>query len=314
MKRAQLVRYALTFAILAGVGYFFWRAFTENWATLRAQQVRPSYPFILLTFAVIPLGALASTWAWHTSLNVLARGSARIDFRHSFGMVNTSSMTKYVPGKIWAYALQMFWLGDRGFSKSLIVFVNLINLGISLVANMLLGLTCWLVSADSWLLVAGLSLAALLLVDLALIAFSERLLAWLVGLVNRLFKRSLGYFQVSPGLMLQLHAAHLLAAFASGLAALLLCFAIGYPVSLVDGVRVTSSSLVADVAGYLAFMVPGGIGVREGLMFAMLGGAASGPLALVLPLAMRVVSMLSDLGIGAVAFKLLPPGAKHPPS
>jgi uncharacterized membrane protein YbhN (UPF0104 family) len=84
----------------------------------------------------------------------------------------------------------------------------------------------------------------------------------------------------------------------------LLCFGVGYDLSVRQGALVTAASLISDVAGYLAFMVPGGLGVKEGLMFAMLGGSASGPIALILPLAMRGIGMVSDIAIGGVALKL----------
>ena len=307
MSRAgKVVRYTVTAAVMLCVGYFFWQAFSQNWASIRAMELKPNYWLVALTFAVIPIGVLCSTWAWHASMNGLARGAAHIGYAQSFATVNTSSLTKYVPGKIWAYALQMYWLGSLGFSKSLILYVNFVNLGIALVVNMLLGMSCWLLATNRLYEVVAPCFALLLALDAAFILFSGRALDVLVGLLNRLLRRNIGYFRISPLLMLRLHAAHLLSAVTSGLAALLICFALGYPVSLQLGVLVTASSLISDVAGYLAFMVPGGLGVREGLMFAMLGGAASGPIALVLPLAMRVVTMVSDVAIGAVALKLLP--------
>jgi uncharacterized membrane protein YbhN (UPF0104 family) len=59
------------------------------------------------------------------------------------------------------------------------------------------------------------------------------------------------------------------------------------------------------VAGFLAIVVPGGIGVREGLMYAILGGELSGSLAIVMPVASRLLNMGVDIVLGAVAFKLL---------
>jgi hypothetical protein len=253
---------------------------------------------------LLPLGTLCSTWAWHASVKSLALGSAQIRFSQSFATVNTSSLTKYVPGKVWAYALQMYWLARLGFSKSLVLYVNLINMAVALITHVLLGLACWLIASDDFVDSVTLALAVLLILDVLCIWFSGSVLNFGVSLVNRVFKRNMGYFRISPALMLKLHAAHLLAAALAGLAAFLLCFGIGYDVSVRQGALVTAASLISDVVGYLAFVVPGGLGVKEGMMFAMLGGAASGPLAVILPLAMRVISMVADITIGAVALKL----------
>ena len=69
---------------------------------------------------------------------------------------------------------------------------------------------------------------------------------------------------------------------------------------------VVGSTLVADVAGFLAIIVPGGLGVREAMMYAILGGQASGALALILPVTSRLLNMGVDLLLGGIAFKLLP--------
>jgi hypothetical protein len=66
-----------------------------------------------------------------------------------------------------------------------------------------------------------------------------------------------------------------------------------------------ASLLLGDTIAFAALIVPGGLGVREGIMYAMLGGAASGPIALTLPLATRVLHMLVDVGLGGTALRLL---------
>ena len=307
------IKRTISVAIIACVGYFFWRTFRQNWSTLSGLELHPRYPFVALALGVVLVSALLLTFAWHLSVNSLSDRGHRIKFSQSIATVNTSSLTKYVPGKIWSYALQMYWLTTLGFSKSLVLYVNLVNLAIALLSNVLLGLVCWLVASDKFVGIASLALAGLLVLDLACIQFSGPVLDAAVKLLNRAFKRNVSYYRISRKLMLQLHGVHLLAAFTSGFSVFLLSFGVGYSVDARLGFLVTASSLIADVAGYLAFMVPGGLGVREGLMYAMLGGIKSGSIGLVLPLAARVASMSSDIVIGAVALKLLQGWTKPKP-
>jgi uncharacterized membrane protein YbhN (UPF0104 family) len=70
-------------------------------------------------------------------------------------------------------------------------------------------------------------------------------------------------------------------------------------------VLVGASSLIADVIGFVAFIVPGGLGVRESAMFLVLDGVSLSTLPLVLPIATRSVNMLSDVVLGGLALKLL---------
>jgi uncharacterized membrane protein YbhN (UPF0104 family) len=285
-------------------GYFFYRAFQRNWASIQQHEFKIA-PVYLIAAA---LGALATnllgTLAWATSLNALS--PSRIGFRQSIAAVNASGLTKYIPGKIWSYALQMYWLDGLGFSKAVIVYVNLVNLAISLGMSLIVGLVCLLISSVSLplLLLLG-SLGALLLFDVCAVLFNRILVNALITLVNRVLKRQFAYFRIERMLLVRLHLIHLLAAFTSGLGAYAFCFAIGYRISVDRGLVVIGSSLVADVAGFLAIVVPGGIGVREGLMYAILGGAATGSLAIVMPVASRLLTMLVDVLLGAVAFRLL---------
>jgi uncharacterized membrane protein YbhN (UPF0104 family) len=53
------------------------------------------------------------------------------------------------------------------------------------------------------------------------------------------------------------------------------------------------------------FLVPGGLGIREATMYFLLHGQSGGSLALVLPLATRLLYMAADVLLGAVALWLL---------
>jgi len=300
----RLLKPILSAIVVSCVGFFFYRAFQRNWASVRAHEFRIAPSYLACSALGVVATSLLATLAWYSAMNTLSR--SKISFRQSVAAVNASSLTKYIPGKIWSYALQMYWLDGLGFSKALIVYVNLINLLISLGMSLMLGLLCLLFSQSSVptqpLVAVLVGLAA---ADICCVLFSRSLLNGLVSLVNRLFKRSFSYFEVSQSLLVRLHLIHFLAAVTSGVGAYMFCFAIGYRIDFGQALVVVGSSLVADVVGFLAIIVPGGLGVREGLMYAMLGGQATGSLSLILPVASRMLNMFVDVLLGAVALKLL---------
>jgi uncharacterized membrane protein YbhN (UPF0104 family) len=201
----------------------------------------------------------------------------------------------------------MYWLAGAGFAKSLVVYVNVINLLISLITSFLLGIALLLPFPDRFPLTLTLgSLILLLALDVATLKFHHAVFKWLVALHNKLFKkRKLEYFEISTKLVVDLHVLHLVGNAAFGLAAYFVCLGIGYPVQLCQAPLLMASLLLADTIAVLALIVPGGLGVREGIMYAMLGGAASGPLALTLPVATRIIHMIVDVGLGGTALRLL---------
>jgi len=300
----SLIKPLLSALIVLCAGFFLFRAFQRNWAVIQAHEFRIAPAYLVGSALSLLAACLLATYAWYTAINSIA--DREIGFRQSVAAVNASSLTKYIPGKVWSYALQLYWLDGLGFSKALIVYVNLVNLLLSLGMSLLLGLACLLFThGEIPLRPVAFALVGLSLADVACVLFNRPILKGLFALTNRLFKRNFAYFEVTKGLLLRLHLIQLVAAVASGLGAYLFCFAIGYDVELERALLVVGSSLVADVVGFLAIIVPGGLGVRETLMYAMLGGKATGSLAIVMPVASRMLNMLVDVLLGAVALKLL---------
>jgi glycosyltransferase 2 family protein len=305
MSRKNVAKVVVSSAVLACIAFFFYRAFKANWATIQAQGVDLHYGYLFAGILCIAATYFAPTWGWQLTVNGLSRGH-QLSFSQSFAAVNASSLTKYIPGKIWSYALQMYWLAAAGFPKSLIVYVNMINLFISLISSLLVGVLLLLPSADRFPIgLTGGALAALVAVDLMALKFHDALFKWLIATYNRWAKRDLQYYRISTKLVVQLHLLHVFAAFAFGLAAYFACLGIGYPVGVERAPLFMAALLLSDTIAFAALIVPGGLGVREGIMYAMLGGAASGPVALLLPVATRISHMIVDVVLGATALRLL---------
>lgn len=300
----HLLKPLLSGLVVLCIGWFFSKALARNWQAVRAHSFQLS-PAFLVCAAVLTLGGtLLATFAWYLTINALS--IQQVDFKQSVAATNVSGLSKYIPGKVWSYALQMYWLDGLGISKALVVYVGLLNQLISLGVSVIFGLVCLLfarVAFPTEILLG--SLAALLLLDAASISFNHAILRAFVALINRVFKRSLVAIDVKKSLLVKLHLIHFVAALSSGLAAYAFCFAIGYGTDVERGLAVVGSSALGDVAGFLAIIVPGGLGVREGLMYALLGGQATGSLAVVFPVASRMLSMFCEVMLGLVALRLL---------
>ncbi|HYP77280.1 MAG TPA: lysylphosphatidylglycerol synthase domain-containing protein [Polyangiaceae bacterium] len=291
--------------IFVCIGLFFWRAFSHNWAEIRAHHFELNYPLLVLAFAAIAASYIPATYGWHVAVNALSSVN-KVTFAQSFATVNTSGLTRYVPGKVWNLALQMYWLTKLGISKPLVVYVNLVNLFVGIVTEVILGLAYLLLSSDDIPLTTSLSLlSALLVLDACVIVFQSQILNLLITLINRVLKRDLPRSNVPAKLMLQLHAIQFLSCFAFGIGAYLLCLGLGYALALRDALLIMASLLLSEVGGILAVLAPGGLGVREGIMYAMLAGASTAALSLVLPLAVRAVTMAVDVLLGLIGLKLL---------
>jgi hypothetical protein len=233
-------------------------------------------------------------------------GKNKITFSESIATVNTSNLTKYIPGKVWSYALQMFWLEKAGFPKSLILYVNLVNVFVSLITSMMLGIAYLACSPGTFPFMAIVPFLIILIIfDVAFIKYNSIVFNRLIFIFNTLFKRNIQYYDTSKKLLFSLHVIYFISAFCFGMGAYLMCFGIGFDVADRDMYSVMSSMMISDVIGFLTVIAPGGLGVREGVMYFMLKGASSGALSLILPIATRIVSMLVDILLGTLGIVML---------
>jgi uncharacterized membrane protein YbhN (UPF0104 family) len=304
LSRAQIKNTVGTLIVLC-IAFFFYQAFKQNWTSLKAHTVRPDYVSLLGAAALIFACLLTGTYGWQLVINSLSDGR-KLRFSESVATVNSSNLTKYVPGRIWSYALQMYWLGRAGIRVSLVVYANLVNHAISLISCIIVGLACLAFVLPASLVAPLLvALALILLADLVGIRFHSQLLRRLLPVLGKLVGREIQHIDLPAKTLVRLHGLHLAGAVLSGLCAYLMCLGIGYPITPHEALLVTASSLLGEVAGTLVLIVPGGLGVREGVMYYLLGGASNSLLALVFPIASRLLTMIVDVILGAISFAML---------
>jgi len=96
----------------------------------------------------------------------------------------------------------------------------------------------------------------------------------------------------------------------AGGAVYLLALGVGFSVGINDLLPIIASVVVSWVVGYLAVFCPGGIGVREAMMLALLKPALAIQALFVLPLLSRLLFTTADAVIGGGALFY---GARHKP-
>lgn len=299
------IKNVLALIIISCVAFFFYRAFRSNWSSIQQSRLDLDYFFILLSSCMILCTYLISTYSWSLAVNHLSSG-VKLHYLESVAVVNTSNLTKYLPGKVWSYALQMYWLGEIGFKKTLILYVNLINLFISIITSLLLGLSFLIVFSDvSAVPVVYLSLGIVIVIDIIFILFNPYFSKMLILGANKALKQTMEYYHIPISLSLYLHLLNLVAAFSFGIGAYFLSKGLGFDIAPGKMFLIMSSMIISDVIGFLAIIVPGGLGVRESIMYLFLSGSSTQSLALILPVASRVVNMLVDLSLGLFSYLLL---------
>jgi hypothetical protein len=215
-------------------------------------------------------------------------------------------MTKYLPGKIWSYTLQMILMRHRGVSTSYLLYLNLL-ITLSLIFSASLFGTLFVMAYSRQ--VSGIfsipSFLVVLTIYLGFTFLNGRVFKGIVHLVNRIFRKDIVFFELPLPFLLKIQAILIVSNVLFGLAGFAACYGIGFDIPVEMVFPVSAATLFADMLGFVMFLSPGGLGIREGAMFFLLDGITSKRLALLLPLALRIITMSSDLILGVTGLTLL---------
>ncbi len=292
--------------IIGAVVYFFSTEFKKNWQDIQDMDLKLNIPFMCASLLIIALSYLINTMTWRYLINSYHRELQRISIKESIAIVNTTQLAKYIPGKVWSYAVQIFWLAKRGYSKSNVLFINVVAtlstlMAASAVGTVMLATTMAKISRNGAIFYIGM----IILAYAVFILFHTPILNFLIRLANKIIKKEISYVNISLKQILVTQLLYLLGNVVFCIGGYLLCFAIGIDSDFKLMTVLVGSLLVGDVVGFVVLIVPGGLGVRESLMFFIITGVTKQKdIATVVPVATRLLTMSVDIAMGLLGLML----------
>ncbi|WP_113700062.1 lysylphosphatidylglycerol synthase transmembrane domain-containing protein [Nonomuraea lactucae] len=283
----RLLRVLLALVALGFLGY----GLASNWHETTAAVAGLSPWAVPGAFAVVLLGQFCMLVAWR---HVLAGLGSPLPMRVAGRIMFVGQLGKYIPGSVWAYAAMMELGRDHGSPPrrtfACISLSLVINLGVAL-AIAAATLATQQAVRQAWYL--------LLLVPVIVVCLHPRVLTWGLNLALRLARKE-PLESVLPGRTVLVATAWTALGW----------FVYGVHTWLLSGrwdlyVVATGAYAFAWATGLLTFVVPAGVGVREGAMVLVLAPLLGGTgAALAVAVVSRLVFTLADLGAAGVAFLL----------
>lgn len=288
-------------ALLVACLWFFSRQLGAHWSALRATgaTLRPDWPVAALSAGVVLATYALLIQAWR---GLVSAWGGRLPFADAARIWSVSNLGRYLPGKVWSIAA-MGVLSQRVGVTPLAATGSAI---LSTLVNIAAGFAVVLLTGSRTLAVlaatdAGRTAAvgAAVVVTVGLVALPWLLLP-LARLAGRLLGREFALPPVTVGRLWGVVLANLGAWLGYGLAFLVLARAVlpGSALATLSAGSWSSATAVftaSYLAGYLAFVVPGGLLVREA---AMIG--AFGALGLATPAEATVLAAASRLWLTAL--------------
>jgi uncharacterized membrane protein YbhN (UPF0104 family) len=283
------LRKVLQYLALVVIAFFLGWALYGNWGEIRTYQWSFDYPLLALSLGLMLASLSLYSWQWKFSLQRLG---AAIGFIKVLRIHFIGNLGRYIPGKVWQF-LGWFYLFER---EGVSPVQTLTSIAINLVLQNMIGL------ALAFVVLAGLHAAELsgrllpflAAIPLGLVVIQPSVLEKLLNWGLRLFRRGPVVIELTAWDMARFAALHLLCWLGYGLAFYLFTRAL-YPVPLERLPALVGIFAGAWVIGFLSFLAPGGLGVREGILVYLLGFYLPSHVAIVVTLLSRLWVTAAEL-------------------
>ncbi len=268
MNRARLrwATFGLQLLVIAVVFYFIGRTVVDLWPQIVAIDWRMDpLPFALSIVSGLACQGLLIV-GWRLSLRLVG---AQISWAGAIESQAIGQLAKYVPGKVMTLLGKVYLAAQAGVPESqatLAMFVEVTTLTIT-------GLLAGLAYALRVVSASRLAVIAVLLLAGAAVVLHPRVLPRAINGGLRLLRRPTAEFRYEWAAAFPLVGCYLGLWLLWGMGVWLLAAGLGLEAPVAP--LVTGNAL-AWVAGFLSFIFPGGLGVREYVLAQLLASAAPG--------------------------------------
>jgi hypothetical protein len=296
----KFLRYIFALAVVIAAGYFFYLQFRKNADALSTFHFSVNLYYIFISFVLVSLALLSGPLVWRIYVNYYLQ--KKLSISEGFALYCTSTMFKYVPGKIWTYAAQIALMSSKGISNALLIYINLscfICLAFVSAAYVLYYYLFYLRIVT--LEISVLIFVLFFVLDFVCIIWNNSIINYLIIPINRLFKIEIQPIKTKKTIFIYIQIFYLFAYFLLGIAMYFLAKGLNMEIPFANIFAIMATISVSSIAGYLAFFSMGGLGVREGAMFFMLKQFSNIEIALIIPIAARLLIIIVELFMAIIA-------------
>ncbi len=282
--------------LICAIFFYIFKYLYSNWGQLSSLNIHLNYFYVALSFLAMKVAWMTTAWSWGKTLEAFGH---KIPYRDVYTIYFRSMLAKYLPGKVWQIAGSTYIASQKGVPEGATIASVVIGQAYSVLAGVALivggfafgsipktgqGLTFF-----RWTSIPIIIALIILVVKPGL---CERLMNWVLPL----FKRQKVIVEIKLSTSLWLFLAYLIPWFIFGFSFWLLTRAFT-PVPFSLFIPLTAILTAGTVIGFLAIFAPGGIGVKEASIAALVASLTSFPatFALAVGLAYRIVTSIVEL-------------------
>ena len=282
----------IQFLLIGVIFYFLIKGLLANWSQVKDFDWRFNYYLLTISFA---LQILTLLWLVKILKWILKKTGSSVSYRRLFKAWFISSLGKYLPGKVWQLLGMILLLEKEGIPKKNTFSSVVLGQTLSVISGLLIGALFLGSDLYSEILSKNPALIILIIVffmGVLALFFYPKLLERMINLGLRILKKDQILLDFKSKDIFFYFLSYSLAWISFGLGFTIFVKAFS-PASLGIYPGLTGAFAFSFNIGFLALFVPGGIGVREGILVLLLEAYFPAPVAI-------LISILSRLWVSFV--------------
>ncbi len=289
--------------VILVIFYFLIRSLSSNWNQIKEYNWDFNYPLLLSSFVLAGLSYSILAWVWK---NILKQSGYVLSYSKMFKIWFISNLGRYIPGKVWQFLGMLYLLEKEKVPKSKSFSVAVLAQALSCMAGILVMVAFLRYDFYQNLLSQSFLFVFVLILFIAgviILIFYPQVLQgvinWGLGLLKK-EKISLNY---KPKNLLFYLLSYIGCWLLFGFCFLVFIKSI-FPAPFNIYFGLTGAFSGSVTIGFLAFFTPGGIGVREGVLVALLSFYFPAPVATLIALLSRLWITLVEVLLFFIALVL----------
>jgi uncharacterized membrane protein YbhN (UPF0104 family) len=306
-KFLQTIKTPLALIMIFIIIYFIYTEFKKSNLKLIDIAYKIQWPMLPLAIIIFCLYFFFTSLGMRYLLN--NNSIIKIPILKNFGIFNISGLTKYLPGKIWSYAIMFYALKEHGIFISKAVFDSLIHLILTITTPLLL-----MMPVAIFLFFPQLCLnIKLLLIILGFILYitclfsSPYILKMIVNVINFFKKKEPIIYTMLSRKNIIITQIYILTGYIFYIISIsFIVNSIESSFNFTTSIQISIICIFSATIGFIVLIVPGGIGVQESLIyfFTSINQTDSG-FSFILPVIVRLVSVITDLIVGLTSLWII---------
>ena len=301
----KTLRQSLGYLIAGILLYFLIKPFLQTHTQLKDATFQIHWGCLVGSFCAILFYWSAYLYPFATLLSGIT--AKHVPFRAAFTLFHLANITRYLPGRIWG-VVRLLSLSHRfGLSKTAVGSSLTLHVGIETALGGLIGISLIFSPKMRETAVGILDTFSgrTLLLTFIVVGFLVGILFCIPKLAHHVkaFLKTLEPLVKKTRLWGNVLAVHSLLWICQGTAFFLFVKSFA-PVQWTDAGVLAACFAFAWVVGFLSFLTPGGLGIREGLLVLLLANYMPTPQATLVALLCRVWMLSAEIVLASVAFAL----------